>query len=205
MTNKKKITIGIVFGGPSAEHEVSLAATESILEAFDQLEEYDVLPIGIDKANKWHTGEGAWPTLVDMADKDMLFVRNRDVSGVAKTYGTLHPPSDCIDSCDYIMIAVIGKFGEDGSLQGFFNTLGKQIIGCDVLASALCFDKALVKAVVENYGYSVVPGADVKLNETKITSELYKKICADLETEKLVLKPTDNGSSIGLSQSENYA
>lgn len=197
------LKIGVVFGSPSAEHEVSLAGAESVLKAFTKLDHYDAMPIGIDKDGKWYTGEAAWPSLVEKADKDMLFVENADVSNVSKMNGSENPPLDYINACDYIMLVIPGKYGEDGNLQGFFETLGKQIIGCNVLASALCFDKAMVKATLSDYGYDVAPGVDVKLSETKITPELYDQICKDLDTNKLVLKPTDNGSSIGLSQAEN--
>jgi len=204
MSDNQKTVIGVVFGGPSVEHEVSLAGAESVLKAFEALDEYEALPIGIDKEGVWYTGENALATLIGMADPEMLFVKNADVTAVPKSLGMAHPPSDCIDSCDYIMPIILGKFGEDGSLPGFFNILGKKVIGCDVLASSLCFDKALVKATLENYGYTVAPGVDVKFNETEITPALYEDICAKLGHKKLVLKPTDNGSSIGLPQAENY-
>jgi D-alanine-D-alanine ligase len=202
-SQNETLKIGVVFGSPSAEHEVSLAGAESVLKAFTQLDDYTAMPIGIDKDGKWYTGETAWPSLVEQADKDMLFVQNPDVSNATKTMGTEVPPLDYINACDYIMLIIPGKYGEDGNLQGFFATLGKQIIGCDVLASALCFDKAMVKATLADYGYEVAPGVDVKLGETEITPALYDKICDELGTHKLVLKPTDNGSSIGLSQAEN--
>lgn len=204
MNKGRKINIGVVFGSPSSEHEVSLAGAESVLDAFEKLDEYNARPIGIDKAGNWYTGKNALPTLISMADEDMLFVKNKDVSKAQILNGSENPPLDFIAGCDYIMSIIPGKFGEDGGLQGFFETLGKTIIGCNVLASALCFDKALLKATLADYGYAVTPGTCIKLDETKITAELFESICKDLDTNKLVLKPTDNGSSIGLSQAENF-
>lgn len=204
MNSANPIKIGVVFGSPSAEHEVSLAGAESVLNAFSELDEYECCPIGIDKDGKWYTGDHALPTLISKANKDMLFVKNVDVRDNQKISGVEEPPLKYIEACDYIMLVIPGKYGEDGSLQGFFDTLGKKIIGCDVLASALCFDKAMLKATLADYGYDVTPGTCVKLTETDITPDLYNEICQELETNKLVLKPTDNGSSIGLSQAENF-
>jgi len=204
MSTGQKVKIGVVFGSPSAEHEVSLAGTESVLDAFSKLDEYEACPIGIDKDGNWYAGENALPTLISKADETMLFVKNKDVRPDQILEGSDNPPLDYIDRCDYIMSIIPGKFGEDGGLQGFFETLGKTIIGCNVLASALCFDKALLKATLADYGYAVTPGTCIKLDETDITAELFDSICKDLDTHKLVLKPTDNGSSIGLSQAENF-
>lgn len=204
MNTSQPIKIGIVFGSPSAEHEVSLAGTESVLKAFSQLDGYEAMPIGMDKEGHWYTGEYALPTLVSMADPEMLFVENKDTSNTPKAECQILPPLKYIMECDYMMSIIPGKYGEDGSLQGFFETLGKPVIGCNVLASALCFDKALLKATLADYGYDVTPGTCLKVDETDVTPELFQKICKELDTHKLVLKPTDNGSSIGLSQAENF-
>jgi len=198
------VKIGIVFGGPSSEHEVSLAGAKNVLEAFESVDGYEVLPIGIDKDGSWYTGAQALPNLLSKADKNMLVIDVPEISGEDVVSGQVLPPISYIDECDYIMLFIPGNFGEDGSLQGFFEVLGKKIIGCDVLASALCFDKAMLKATLSGYGYNVTPGADVHLDRVDITPALYDKICAEIGTNKLVLKPTDNGSSIGLSQAENF-
>lgn len=198
------IKIGVVFGSPSDEHEVSLAGAESILNAFKQLDQYEAMPIGIDKNGNWYTGEHALSTLISQANQDLLFVDQPIRRLISKTSEQLTPPLAYINSCDYIMLVIPGRYGEDGRLQGFFETLGKKNIGCGVLSSALCFDKAMLKAVLSDYGYDVTPGTDVFLKTTDITSELFEHICNSLGTHRLVLKPTDNGSSIGLSQAENF-
>lgn len=201
MSENKKVSVGVVFGSPSAEHEVSLAGAKSVLEAFESLDDYEARPIGIDKDGLWYTGSDTLATLIRKADKDLLFI---DVPETGNALGQTAPPLDYIDSCDYIMSMTLGKYGEDGRLQGFFETLGKEIIGCSVLASSLCFDKAILKATLSDYGYAVTPGTDVHLDRTDITPALFDQICENLETKKLVLKPTDNGSSIGLSQADNF-
>ena len=196
------INIGVVFGAASTEHEVSLAGAECILEAFEQLDGYNAQPIGIGKTGDWYTGEHALATLISKADDEKLFIKK--IEDFEPQDGHTAPPLDYIDGCDYIMSIVLGEHGEDGQIQGFFKTLGKKIIGCDVLANALCFDKAILKATLSDYGYEVTPGADIKLHETEITEDLFNQICKDIDTNKLVLKPTDNGSSIGLSQATNF-
>ena len=204
MTQNQKTTIGVVFGSPSAEHEVSLAGVKSVLEAFESLEDYEAKPIGIDRQGLWYTGPYALPVLIGKADKELLFIDVPETGDAVLPEGQSSPPLDYIDSCDYIMSITLGRYGEDGRLPGFFETLGKKMIGCGVLASSLCFDKAILKAVLADYGFDVTPGTDVHLGQTEITKELYEQICEELETKKLVLKPTDNGSSIGISQAENF-
>ncbi len=196
--------IGIVFGSPSEEHEVSLAGTESVLKALKSIPGYEAKPIGIDKSGNWYTGENALATLITKANKEMLLASNIDTANIEKTEGHAAPPLDYIAACDYIMIIIPGKHGEDGNLQGFFNTLGKRVIGCDTLSSALCFDKSMLKATLAGYGFLVAPGVDVHLDQTQITPELYDQICKEVDSPRLVIKPTDNGSSIGLSQAENF-
>ncbi len=198
------VNIGVVFGSPSAEHEVSLAGAKSVLEAFDNLKQYNAKPIGIDKDGLWYTGSDALPSLIHQADKNMLFIDLPEKYNSVNLKGSLTPPINYISECDYIMLVIPGKYGEDGRLLGFFETLGKEIIGCGILSSSLCFDKAMLKATLSDYGIEVTPGTDIAIDQTDINPELYENICEELQTKKLVLKPTDNGSSIGLSQAENY-
>ncbi len=198
------IKVGIVFGSPSDEHEVSLACGESVLKAFKELPSYEAMPIGIDKEGQWYTGENALPTLLSKANHDKMPGKDRDISHIKATAGKATPPTEYINECDYIMLFTPGKYGEDGRLQGFFQTMGASMIGCGVLSSSLCFDKAMLKATLSSYGYPVTPGVDVFLDRTNITQDLYNEITTELKTEKLVLKPTDNGSSIGIAQSRTF-
>ena len=198
--------IGVVFGGTSDEHEVSLAGAMSVLKAFKSIEGVKAQPIGIGKDGRWHVGSGALEYLIEHADKDKLFIRNtKDVEIGGPLDHHHNPPFDYIQGCDYILPIIHGRTSEDGVLQGFFETLGLDIIGCGILSSAACFDKAFLKEFLSGCGYKVSPGVKQEIESTGMqdTQVLYKDICAELGTNKLVIKPNDNGSSIGLSQAEN--
>ncbi len=197
------LKIGVVFGGISAEHEVSLAGANGVLKAFSEIGEYEALPIGISKDGNWVHGPNALKTLVSAADQEMLFIKAEDIEGdIEETQAS--PSFEYINQCDFVMLLTHGKVGEDGRLQGFFKTLGKPVIGCGVLTSAACFDKALLKSILADKGYSVTPGVEIALEATKITEQLYNDILKQLNIQKLVIKPTDNGSSIGLGFASDY-
>ena len=198
------LKIGVVFGGISEEHEVSLAGANGVLSAFSELNDYEALPIGISKDGQWCKGDDALYTLAKLACDDMLFIDPEKLPHKGTAELNHNPPIDYIKSCDYVMLLTHGRLGEDGRLQGFFETLGTPIIGCNVLASAKCFDKALLKTILAGYGYNVSPGIDIILSTTHITEDFYNDICKKLDTQKMVIKPVDNGSSIGLSFANNY-
>ena len=197
--------IGIVFGGTSEEHEVSLAGARSVLKAFKSIEEHEAMPIGMGKDGKWHVGKGALEYLVANADPEKLFIEDQEDIETGKPVDHhKNPPFDYIQQCDYILPVCHGQIVEDGCLQGFFKTMGVEIIGCGVLASAVCFDKDFLKKYLAGHGYNVAPGIKLDLRKNKVDEEFYDKLCTSLDTEKLVIKPNDNGSSIGLSQSSDY-
>lgn len=198
------LKIGVVFGGLSAEHEVSLAGARGVLGVFENLDGYEAMPIGIGKSGNWYTGKGALEMLISKADDEMLFVKSQSEKLKKKAVKHTSAPIDYIDQCDFIMLLTHGVFGEDGRLQGFFEMLGKDVIGCSVLASSVCFNKAFLKRYLSAKGFKVTPGVDIYLDETDITEKYYKSLCNQFGTKKFVIKPADNGSSIGLGQASNY-
>jgi len=198
------VKIGIVFGGKSAEHEVSLASAKGVLTALQSLTDFKAQPIGIDKDGMWVSGPDTLDYLISKADKATLFVDQereaKDFDGPQST-----PPFEYIQDCDYIMPITQGKIGEDGRLQGFFEKLGKKIIGCGVLSSALCFDKTALKALIASHGFKVAPGLIIDAQDTtEFTESFYQDVCRQLGSDHLFIKPNDNGSSIGISQAQSY-
>lgn len=196
------IKIGVVFGGDSDEHEVSLASAGAVLNAIDALPGYEAYRLGIDKDGNWVFGEGAWRFLVSRADPDMLFidipedVPEKDIINI--------PPHEHIAKCDFILPLTHGAVGEDGRLQGFFETLGKTIIGCETLSSAVCFDKTYLKKLLDGHGFKVVPGEVVDMQSDDISEKRYEEICKSTEATKFAIKPNDSGSGIGVSIAHNY-
>ncbi len=194
-------SIGVVFGGESDEHEVSLASAQAVLNAIEQLPDYRARRIGIDKEGNWVCGDGALKFLISRADPEMLFIEaegdvpQKDIEEI--------PPHDYFAECDYILPLTHGAIGEDGKLQGFFETLGKPIIGCETLSSAVCFDKAYLKTLLEGHGIKVSPGQIVDIRNATIDRRFFEELCENTGADKFAVKPNDSGSGIGVSIAHN--
>ncbi len=197
------IKIGVVFGGPSEEHEVSLASAKAVMKAIDSLPGYKAERIGICKEGNWCVGEGALRFLISKADPDMLFIEQNEDDIDSKPLFEI-PPHAFFDKCDYIMPMTHGAIGEDGKLQGFFETLNIPVIGCGTLASAVCFDKNYLKTLLEGHGFKVAPGGVINMETTPVTQDLYNEFVEIVGGEKFAIKPNDNGSGIGVSIARNF-
>ncbi len=186
---KKKI--GIIFGGQSSEHKVSLVSATSVLKNIDT-EKYQVVKIGITNAGKWfvYNGEidnienGSWvkdeKNLISHGER-ILFNREIDV-----VFPVLH-----------------GLYGEDGTIQGVCKLAEIPCVGCDVLASAVCMDKVYTKYVLENFNinqapYVVVHKDEYKDRENEILQEIEEKL-----SYPVFIKPANSGSSVGISKAKN--
>ena len=161
----KKINLGLLFGGRSCEHEVSVTSARSILNAIDR-DKYNVSLIGIDKAGHWHLADDLDPLLADGVVKPLA----RRTAGAAEeaaandlitldlhNHGNLSAPTaparrGAPPALDVIFPALHGTFGEDGTLQGVLEMAGIPYVGCGVAASALAMDKALAKKVFKAAG-----------------------------------------------------
>jgi D-alanine-D-alanine ligase len=202
---KKKPVIGIVFGGVSAEHEVSLASARNVMRAIEAGGEYDYVLFGINKAGDWYVGEGAWHSLFLRADPSMLFVED---DGIPQQDAAMHigfPPANVFKGCDYMFPLTHGLKGEDGCLQGFLEMQGLKIIGCGTLASAACFDKHFLKSLASAAGCNVVPGAKMDLKCDTTGANDFEDICARLNVRSLFIKPNRSGSSLGVARAESAA
>jgi len=183
MKNKK--TIGIIFGGRSFEHEVSLASAKSIISALDK-KKYKIVLVGLNKKGYWLKGESAKKLLagkkvIEKGEFIPTFLKPIDVF-----FPVLH-----------------GPFGEDGTIQGFFETLRKPYIGANVLGSAIGIDKIIQKIIWQSYHLPVVKFQwflykDWLKNKKKLTSQIEKEI-----KYPCFVKPVNAGSSIGISKSHD--
>lgn len=186
---KKKVAI--LFGGQSTEHEVSRVSAASVLRNID-ISKYDRYQIGITKDGKWfeYTGSidkiesGEWEKdefYKSPNGQEILFNREVDV-----VFPVLH-----------------GLYGEDGTIQGLCKLLGIPCVGPGVLASAVCMDKVYTKYLLENFGikqadYVVVNSHEYKKDKNTIIEEIEKKLGYDL-----FIKPSNSGSSVGISKAHN--
>lgn len=179
--------IGVIFGGKSGEHEVSLLSATSVIEAFDR-EKYDVVMIGITKAGQWKLYQGDVKAIAD---------------GSWEVAASPIEISDLKRLVDFALPILHGPYGEDGTIQGLFEMLDIPYAGCGVLSSALCMDKVSAKKIFERMGlptagYRLVYAEDVRENGDSIVRELETAL-----PYPLFVKPSNMGSSVGISKVRN--
>ena len=192
-----KLTVGILCGGTSGEHEVSLLSAFNIQQALDR-EKYEVVLVGIDKQGGWFLGQDE-SFLIDVQD-----VRKAHLDSsvpVAHSGSRELVPSalgDAIREVDVFFPITHGKLGEDGALQGLLELLGKPYVGCDVTGSALCMDKDVSKRLLQAAGILVS-----KFHTLRNPEDLgYDEAVAALGTP-LFVKPAREGSSLGVTKVRN--
>ncbi|EKD58771.1 MAG: hypothetical protein ACD_56C00055G0007 [uncultured bacterium] len=201
---KNKIQVGLVFGGKSSEHGVSLISGWNIYNGFDK-NKYEIIPIGISKDGLWYQGinEGIWinsenpkTVSIDTSQRLITVVRR----GMEIWTSGVHD-GKFISRIDIFFPITHGTFGEDGCLQGFFETLGADYVGPGVLGSAVSMDKDVSKRLLRDAGIKQSKFHTIRKSE-KNNDVLINKIIKDLKFP-IFVKPANQGSSVGVSKSEN--
>lgn len=200
-----KTRVGIIFGGRSAEHEVSLQSAKNILDALDK-ERFAVSLIGIDKQGQWHVSDPD-NFLLNAADPARIAL-NCSGTAVAVRPGLeslqLVPadPATALEQIDVVFPIVHGTLGEDGSLQGLLRMANLPFVGSGVLGSAVAMDKDVAKRLLRDAGLAVAPFAC--FNRISVATADYPALVQQLGTP-LFVKPANQGSSIGVSKVRNEA
>lgn len=196
----KKTKVGVIFGGKSAEHEVSLQSAKNIVEALDK-DKYEAVLIGIDKQGKWHLNDQSSYLL--HAENPKLIQLNKSNNHIALVPGEeenqlIHAEGGVsVDQLDVIFPIVHGTLGEDGSLQGMLRTANLPYVGPDVLSSAICMDKDIAKQLMAGAGVHVAKGkAYTSAQRGRIN---FDELIEQLGTP-LFIKPANQGSSVGVSK-----
>lgn len=203
----KKIRVGLIFGGRSGEHEVSLASAASVMKAIDK-EKYEVIPIGITREGKWIVGGDPLKALKERTcHSDTLpatLLVNPETKGLLKLDNSKPDPTH-LDSLDVIFPLLHGTYGEDGTVQGLLELADIPYVGAGVLASAVGMDKALMKSVFRDHGLPIVNFLVIKRKDLdKDPDTVYKQIEARLGYPCFV-KPANLGSSVGVSKARDLA
>ena len=197
----KKLSVCILFGGRSPEHEVSLRSAESVLNHLDK-EKYNIFPVGITREGDWVLYGGKdYSRLSAGTWQDCEENRRATISPV-RGQGLLSFEGDCVvrERIDVVFPVLHGENGEDGSVQGLLQLAGIPYVGPHVAASAVAMDKTLTKLVVDNAG---VPQAAWQLVRREELENHMENTLDSLENRfryPMFVKPSGTGSSVGVSK-----
>jgi D-alanine-D-alanine ligase len=208
----KRIRLGVLFGGRSGEHEVSLISAASLLKALDPTK-YQVVPIGITREGRWRVGltprqlaHEPERMLASVLDQGQLVAASADPSGPqlvpmeSPTQSRAVAAHDSRRSVDVIFPVLHGTFGEDGTVQGLLELADIPYVGAGVLASAAGMDKDAMKRLFRDAGLPVVQWLLILRSDWERQPEPWGRRIAREIGYPLFVKPANLGSSVGISK-----
>lgn len=204
---EKKIRVGVLFGGRSGEHEVSLTSAKGIMAALDPAK-YEVVPIGITKAGQWLTGPNVHEKLLEaVAGHPVIEADSQRSPAVAEpvTSPTLTLGVAETGALDVIFPVLHGTFGEDGTVQGFLELVDVPYVGAGVTASAAGMDKAVSKDIFRAHGLPIVTHRLFLRRQWQAQPEAVLAECEAAMTYPMFVKPANLGSSVGIHKAKNAA
>jgi D-alanine-D-alanine ligase len=212
---EKKLRVGVIFGGRSGEHEVSIASAASVLEALDKTK-YEVVPLGITHEGRWLAGADPRRMLAGVAMEE-AGERETGVTAVVVTGDPTRKglvPVETVaggggggvtERLDIVIPVLHGTYGEDGTLQGLLEMANLPYAGCGVLGSALGMDKEKAKLIFKAAGLPVVQWAIARRHEVERDVEA---VCDRSEHQfpyPVFVKPANLGSSVGVGKAHDRA
>jgi D-alanine-D-alanine ligase len=226
----KKLRVGILFGGRSGEHEVSLLSAASVLKAIDK-DKYEVVPIGITKDGRWLTAEHAENLLTGKLLLEPRHLRAGDpettpaAAVLAQGASVVVPPepvhresglvpfqtdaalmrraSDRAINVDVIFPVLHGTFGEDGTIQGLLELADIPYVGAGVLGSAAGMDKDIMKSLFMAAGLPIVKHVTILRSAWESNAKAAQKLIEKKLKYPVFVKPANLGSSVGISKAHN--
>ena len=202
----KKLSVCILFGGVSPEHEVSLRSAESVLNNIDK-NKYNVFPVGITKEGDWILYAGKDYSLLLSGEWKNFPGNRRAAISPVRGQGLLSFEGDCVvrERIDVVFPVLHGENGEDGTVQGLLRLAGIPFVGPHVAASAVAMDKTLTKLVADQAG---IPQADwelVRRGDVEGHMEQKLNLLEQRFSYPMFVKPAGTGSSVGVSKAADRA
>lgn len=189
---KPKTRVAILFGGKSAEHEISLRSAESILNALDP-ERFEAMPIRIDREGRWFFAPSAIPgTRGSNEEAVSLSPDTREIVSLDRKAS--------IGPIDVVFPVLHGPYGEDGTIQGLLELAGLPYVGAGVLGSSVAMDKDVTKRLLRDAGLRIAPYRTYTSPE--VAKEAFDSVQRELG-EVLFVKPANLGSSVGIGRATN--
>ena len=227
----KKLRVGILFGGRSGEHEISLLSAASVFNAIDK-DRYEVVPIGITKEGRWVTAADAerllrgkfedhthlragdpeaTPGAAVLAKGESVVVppepqRHGSITPFetdASSHGLTRRAADRAINVDVIFPVLHGTFGEDGTIQGLLELADMPYVGAGVLGSAAGMDKDIMKALFLAAGLAIVKHVTLLRSEWEANSKKVQKLVESKLKYPVFVKPANLGSSVGISKAHD--
>ena len=190
--SQRKVRVGVIFGGRSAEHEVSLQSALNIVNAIDS-KKYEVICIKIAKDGRWLTADTDIIFNTDGSEANELLLRpginSRDSLVIKETQVSLE--------LDVIFPILHGTYGEDGTMQGMLKLCGLPFVGASILGSSVGMDKDAMKRLLREAGLPVAEAVVVEYDTKPYPT--YEEVCSKLG-DVLFVKPANLGSSVGVSK-----
>jgi D-alanine-D-alanine ligase len=197
--DKKRLRVGILFGGRSGEHEVSLASAASVIRGLDP-DKYEPVPIGITKEGHWLIGAGAQKMLPEVLKGGQRVMMTADPTDAAlvKLDG-----SGGGQRIDIVFPVMHGTFGEDGTIQGLLDLAGLPFVGAGVLGSAIGMDKDVTKRLLQVAKIPVVPWITVHRHEWESDPQNIQTAIEEKFAYPVFVKPATLGSSVGMTKAHS--
>ncbi len=206
----EKLRVGLIFGGRSGEHEVSLVSAQGVMGAIDK-GKYEVVPIGITKEGRWLAAGDPMQALssgVVTKSNPALLLPEPSQQGIMRLEDREQERALAaiqVSQLDVVFPILHGPYGEDGTVQGLLELAGLPYVGAGVAASAVGMDKVLFKDIMRAHGLPVVHSLMIK---RKVWEQQPERTVARIEAEvgyACFVKPVNLGSSVGISKVHNRA
>ncbi len=202
----KKLSVCVLFGGMSPEHEVSLRSAEYVLNCLDP-EKYNIYPVGITKEGDWVLFGGEDYSLLPSGEWKNHPANRRAAISPVRGQGLLSFEGDCVvrEWIDVVFPVLHGENGEDGAMQGLLKLAGIPYVGPHVAASAVAMDKTLTKLVADQAGVTQAAWALVRSSELDNRTDAVLDMLEGKFRYPMFVKPAGTGSSVGVSKAADRA
>ena len=197
------IKLAILFGGKSTEHNISVVSGTSVIANLNK-EKYEIYPIYIDKEGKFYK-----------YTKPITDIKPLKLDEEITELEKINNIFEYLENIDIVFPVLHGLYGEDGTIQGMLELIGKKYVGCRVLSSSLCMDKVYAKVLFKNSGIEVAKSMYIKkkkadyvyiddnFNRIILDKISLKKEVNDYLKYPVFIKPSNSGSSVGVSKANN--
>ena len=202
-----KIRVGIIFGGKSGEHEVSLTSAQNVIEAIDK-SKYEIVPIGITKSGLWLTGPTVLKQLTTEAEMPpQLAAQTAQASHSLVPFldTSIIASQSTVKEIDVIFPILHGPMGEDGTVQGLLELANIPYVGCGVAGSAVAMDKALAKDIFKANNLPIVPHQTILRSAWQNNPQEVLSLIENTLTYPVFVKPANMGSSVGVNKANTQA